>query len=228
MHRNLVIFILFSLLFLPGGRSPYLLYYDEMPESKGGIFSDLFISPVFAADEETENPEGEGEGEGEGTEGENPCPECQECPDPALVVLTGLEERKKKMDQEEEALKQERKALEKFKEQIDEDLEKLENLKKQIQDDLTRIQKVRSGKELDALAEEQAKEAEIEKKKAHMASVYAKMDPAKAGEILGQMDIKVASDIISRIPERKASKILENVDKAQAAKISERLGNKKP
>ncbi|SLM29255.1 conserved hypothetical protein [Desulfamplus magnetovallimortis] len=174
--------------------------------------------------QDTKSDEAPKEGEEGGDVDPNAPPPCPECPDPAKVVLIGLEDKKKALLAEEEALKEERKALEKFKEEIDENLERLEALKKQIQDDLAMIQKVKSDEEL---AQERAKEAEFEKKMTHMASVYAKMAPESAGAVLSQMDIKVASEIISRIAERKASKILEHVDKEQAAKISERLAHRK-
>ncbi len=184
----------------------------------------MVVSSAIAADEETAQPTEGDTQKGEAAEGEaNPCPECPECPDPAEFVLQGLEARKETLRIEEEALKDERKALESYKEQIDENLEKLEALKKQIAEDLDRIQQVKNDK---ASADERAKTAAFEKKMSHMAAVYAKMDPEKAGAVLGKMDIKVASEIISRIAERKASKLLENIDEAQAAKISERLAHK--
>ncbi|MBF0202155.1 MAG: hypothetical protein HQK66_12750 [Desulfamplus sp.] len=97
---------------------------------------------------------GYGSGAG-GHENSDPCPKC---PDPAEVVLMGLEDKKKALMAEEEALKRERKSLEKFKEELDESLEKLDALKKQIQDDLARIQQVKSDQEL---AEEKAREEEF-------------------------------------------------------------------
>lgn len=188
--------------------------------TKNALPWSLAVSPALAADEN----EAPADAPNEGAEGEvNPCPECPECPDPATFVLEGLEARKEALRIEEEALKDERKALESYKEEIDEKLEKLEALKKQISEDLDRIQKVKDDK---ALAKEREETAAFEKKMDEMASVYAKMDPEKAGAVFDKMDLKVASEIISRIPVRKASKLMENINEMQAAKISERLAHK--
>ena len=105
------------------------------------------ISAAFAEDgdekpvdaEKGENPD-EKQADGENAQGEEPPP-CPECPDPAKVILKGLEEKKQQIAREEEQLKQERKELEKFKEEIDESLERLTALKKQIQEDLDSLQK---------------------------------------------------------------------------------------
>ncbi len=149
-----------------------------------------------------------------------PCPECPECPDPAKFVLSGLEDRKKKLDEDEAKLKLERKELENFKEEIDENLAKLEVLKKQIQDDLAAIQKVKSEKE-------RQKEAEHEAKLQSLSVVYAKMPTKNAAGIFDKMNVELAADIIARMPPKPASKILSEVQMEQASKISERLAQKK-
>jgi len=78
-------------------------------------------------------------------------------PDPAKVVLRGLEDKKTMVEKQHKALLDERKQLALFEEQIDEKLENLKNLKKQIEDDLALLNKTKTQKE-------QAQEAEYEAK----------------------------------------------------------------
>lgn len=142
-----------------------------------------------------------------------PAP-CPECPDPAKVVLNGLEEKRKALVRAEDQLKQEKKQLEKFKEEIDEKLEKLEALKKQITSDLALFDQKKSAHELE-------KEAEFEAKLAKLVKVYAGMKPKEAGDIINKMDIEVARQILSRMREASAAQILAFVTPERAAKISE-------
>ncbi|MFH1155822.1 MAG: hypothetical protein V1793_18590 [Pseudomonadota bacterium] len=143
----------------------------------------------------------------------DPAP-CPECPDPAKVVLNGLEEKRKTLARAEDQLKQEKKQLEKFKEEIDEKLEKLEGLKKQIASDLALFDQKKSAHEL-------AKEAEFEAKLAKLVKVYAGMKPKEAGDIINKMDIEVTRQILSRMREASAAQILAFVNPERAAKISE-------
>lgn len=175
---------------------------------------------AFGADEK--QPDGdknreEGKEQTDGEVEEKPCPEC---PDPAKVILKGLEEKKQQIAKEQEQLKQERKELEKFKEEIDESLEKLTALKKQIQADLDRMGKKKSD-------EQSKKDKAFEDKMNRLVKVYSGMKPKKAAEIFNQMDYEVAREIFSRMRESSASEILAFVDSEKAAKISERLAHKK-
>ena len=174
---------------------------------------------VFAADEKKEESKKDQKSDAkeEGEEGvENPCPECPECPDPAKVVLRGLEDKKTKIDKEQESLVQAKKELEIFEEQIDEKLESLKVLKKQIKDDMALLTKQKSFKD-------QEKEAAYERKIGRLVKMYAGMKPKSAALIVDKMKLEVAQEIFLRMREASASQILSFVDSSKAAKISERL-----
>ncbi len=162
---------------------------------------------VFAADENKEEIE-------RGVE--NPCPECPECPDPAKVVLRGLEDKKTKIDKENESLVQVKKELEIFEEKLDEKLENLKALQKQIKEDMALLTKQKSSKD-------QEKEAAYERKIGRLVKMYAGMKPKKAALIVDKMNLEVAQEIFLRMREASASQILSFVDSSKAAKISERL-----
>jgi flagellar motility protein MotE (MotC chaperone) len=146
----------------------------------------------------------------------NPCPECPECPDPAKVVLRGLEDKKTKIDKEQESLVQAKKELEVFEEQIDEKLENLKVLKKQIKEDIALLVKKKTQ-------QEEEKESAYEKKVNRLVKMYAGMRPKKAALIVDEMKLEVAQEIFLRMREAPASQILSYVDSSRAAKISERL-----
>jgi flagellar motility protein MotE (MotC chaperone) len=141
----------------------------------------------------------------------SPCPEC---PDPAKVVLSGLEDKRKALALAEDALKEERKQLEKYKEEIDEQLSRLEDLKRRIEADLALLDQKKTARELE-------KEAAFEAKMDKLVKVYAGMKPKEAGEIINKMDIDVARQILSRMRETSAAQILAFVNTERAAKISE-------
>ena len=103
----------------------------------------VFIKKIdaFAADDQKKAPEKDKKADA------NPCPECPECPDPAKVVLRGLEDKKIKIDKEQESLVQAKKELEIFEEQIDEKLENLKALKKQIKADIALLAKKKTQQE---------------------------------------------------------------------------------
>lgn len=167
----------------------------------------LFISGtnVYAADDKNDD-------EGQ----ENPCPECIECPDPAKVVLRGLEDKKLMVENQHKALVQEKKELEIFEEQIDEKLVNLKTLKKQIEDDLALLEKKKTQKE-------QQEEALYEAKIGRLVKMLAGMKPKSAAPIIDKMKLEVAQEIFLRMREASASEILSFVDSEKAAKISERL-----
>ena len=179
--------------------------------------SDLSTGPAWA--EEEQAPEEAGEVDPETGE-VNPCPECEECPDPAKVVLRGLDDRRQAIDQAQAKLDLERKELERYAEQVDEKLTALETLKKQINEDLARLEKTKSQKE-------QAEAAAYETKINRLVKMYAGMKPKNAALIVDQMELKVAEEIFLRMRESSASQILAFVNAEKAAKISERLAFKR-
>ncbi|MEN8211925.1 MAG: hypothetical protein ABFR31_09415, partial [Thermodesulfobacteriota bacterium] len=138
------------------------------------------------------------------------------CPDPAKVVLRGLEDKKIKIDKEQESLVQAKKELEIFEEQIDEKLEDLKALKKQIKEDIMLLEKMKTQRE-------EEKEAAYEKKINRLVKMYAGMRPKKAALVVNEMKLEVAHAIFLRMREAPASQILSFVDSSKAAKISERL-----
>jgi len=173
----------------------------------------LFMDGIdaFAEDEKKETKK-----DGEAVE-ENPCPEC---PDPAKVVLRGLEDKKTMIEKQRKALVQEKKELEIFEEQIDEKLESLKVLKKQIEEDVALLTKKKTLKERE-------KEAAYEAKIGRLVKMYAGMKPKSAAQIVDKMNLEVAQEIFLRMREASAAQILSFVDSGKAAKISERLAFKK-
>ena len=185
---------------------------------------------VFAADDnggkkadvqEGENGDGKPDKKPDKESGETKAePPCPPCPDPAKVVLAGLEEKRAALAKEEERLSQERKRLEKFKEEIDTKLENLEALKQQINDDIARFEQKKTDREI----KEQAMfDAKMEK----LVKMYSGMKPKKAAAIVDKMDLEVAKQIFSRMRENSSAQILAFVDSEKAAKISERIAFKK-
>nr|WP_320190927.1 hypothetical protein [uncultured Desulfobacter sp.] len=176
---------------------------------------------VLAAD--PEEPE-KAPAEGENTEGGDApcpeCPECPECPDPAKVVLQGLAERKKTVDEASEQLAKEKKELETYEAQIDEKIESLTALKKQIEADMARLETKKT-------AAEQKEAAAFEAKMNRLVKMYASMKPKAAAEIVNKMELSVAYEIFLRMREVSASQILAFVESEKAAKISERLAFRK-
>ena len=172
---------------------------------------------AFAQDEKAA-AEGEGEKEsGDAKADKTPCPEC---PDPAKVVLDGLEEKRVAVAKEQERLDQEKKRLETFKEEIDEKLGKLEALKQQIDADFARMEQKKTE-------QEKKKEAAFNAKMDRLVKVYSGMKPKKAAAIVDKMELEVAKQIFSRMRETSAAQILAFVDSEKAAKISERIAFKK-
>ncbi len=170
---------------------------------------------AWAQDDAGKDGSKETEENGQGSE--NGCPEC---PDPAKVVLRGLEEKKQKIDADRKRLEEKREALERIEEQIDEKLAQLEKLKKQIDEDLALLDRKKSEKE-------KQKEALFEAKMDSLVKMYAGMKPKEAARIVDKMDIEVARQIFSRMRETAAAKILEDVGSEKAAKISESIAFKK-
>ena len=176
----------------------------------------VFIKKIdaFAADDQKEEPDKDKKAD------VNPCPECPKCPDPAKVVLRGLEDKKTKIDKEQERLVQTKKELEIFEEQIDEKLENLKALKKQIKEDIALLTKKKTQ-------QEEEKEAAYEKKINRLVKMYAGMRPKKAALIVDEMNLEVVQEIFLRMPQAPASQILSFMESSKAAKISERLVFKK-
>jgi flagellar motility protein MotE (MotC chaperone) len=172
---------------------------------------------AFAQGKEPEKKEKTGSEAASGETTETPCPEC---PDPAKVVLRGLEEKKTMIDKQQKSIEQERKELDLFKEQIDEKIESLTALKKQIEEDLALLEQKKTQKEME-------KEAEYEEKIGRLVKMYAGMKPKNAAQIVDKMDLEVAREIFIRMREASASEILAFVDSEKAAKISERLAFKR-
>lgn len=187
-----------------------------------GTLTFLNVRAAMAADDQKpEAPKEAGAADGGGKaeqqpEAGAPCPECPPCPDPAKVVLSGLQEKKKRLASEEEQLKQERKALEQFKEELDERLTELETLKKQIDADLALMDKKKTDQELQ-------QEAEFEATMSKLVKMYSGMKPKDAAVIINKMDLDVARQIFSRMRESSSSQILGYVDSDKAAKISESI-----
>ena len=171
------------------------------------------IANAIAADDTGQDPAGT---VNEVTQ-ENPCPEC---PDPAKVVLRGLEDKKTMIEKEQKALLEEKKELERFEAQIDEKLESLNALKKQIQADMIALTEKKTRKE-------QEKEAAYEAKIGRLVKMYAGMKPKSAAQIVDKMNLEVAQEIFLRMRETSAAQILTFVDSGKAAKISERLAFKR-
>ncbi len=170
---------------------------------------------VFAVDDaaETKTVAEDGTGVTENV----PCPPC---PDPAKVVLEGLEEKRAVIARDEERLAEEKKRLEKFKQEIDEKLEALGALQQQIRDDLATLDQRKTDQELE-------REAALDARMNTLVKVYSGMKPQKAAAIVDKMDIEVAKQIFSRMRETSSAQILAFVDSEKAAKISERIVFKK-
>ncbi len=149
-----------------------------------------------------------------------PCPECPKCPDPAKVVLRGLEEKKQAIESARNLLDQERKELETYEAQIDETLAALTALKNQINEDMARLEAKKTEQQLE-------KEAVFEAKMGRLVKMYAGMKPKAAALIVDKMELDVAQEIFLRMREASASQILSFVDSGKAAKISERLAFKR-
>jgi flagellar motility protein MotE (MotC chaperone) len=173
---------------------------------------------AFAQDEKAT---AEDEGEKKPADGKADKTPCPECPDPAKVVLEGLEEKRAAIAMDQERLDQEKKRLETFKEEIDEKLAKLDALKQQIDADLARIEQKKTEQEIQ-------KQAAFDAKMNRLVKMYSGMKPKKAAAIVDKMDIEVAKQIFSRMGETSAGQILAFVDSERAAKISERIAFKKP
>lgn len=181
------------------------------------IFTFSLPAQAFAAEEKNQTDEG---AEIPIEEGDLPCPECQECPDPAKVVLRGLEEKKNAIEKSQKILDLEKKELEGYEEHLDEKLIALEALKKQIAEDMARLEETKTQKELE-------KEAQFEAKMNRLVKMYAGMKPKNAAQIVDKMSLETAQEIFMRMREASASQILAYVDSEKAAKISERLAFKR-
>lgn len=169
------------------------------------------VKTAFAQDGESSSEEDPQEGRDK--------PDCPECPDPAEVVLRGLEEKKKKIAEEQEMLDRKKDELERFEDQIDEKLEQLAELKKQVKEDIALFDKKQDEKE-------NKKQAAFEAKMDRLVKVYAGMKPKNAAGIVNEMELNVAREIFSRMRETAAAQILADVNKEKAAKISEALARK--
>ncbi|MFN2357290.1 MAG: MotE family protein [Desulfotignum sp.] len=178
-----------------------------------GDVSDIgFVCAVFAQDEDTADaPEPNDE---DTANSETPCP------DPAKVVLRGLEEKKQAIEEMQNILDQEKKELQRYEEQIDEKLDSLEAMKEQIQKDLALLDEKKTEQELE-------EEAAYEAKMNRLVKMYAGMKPRDAAQIVNEMTLEVAREIFLRMRETSASQILAFVDSQKAAKISERLAFKR-
>lgn len=171
---------------------------------------------AFAADDDAQEKTADENGVAVDTK-DAPCPPC---PDPAKVVLEGLEEKRAAIAQDQVRLEQEKQRLEKFKEEIDSKLEALGALKQQIQDDLATLEQRKTDQELE-------RQAAFDAKMTTLVKVYSGMKPQKAAAIVDKMDIEVAEQIFSRMRETSSAQILAFVDSEKAAKISERIAFKK-
>ncbi len=171
------------------------------------------VSAVFSQDEDAADPP-EPKNDDETANSETPCP------DPAKVVLRGLEEKKQAIEEMQNILDQEKKELQRYEEQIDEKLASLEAMKEQIEKDLALLDKKKTQQELE-------KEAAYEAKMNRLVKMYAGMKPKDAAQIVDEMTLEVAQEIFLRMRETSASQILAFVDSQKAAKISERLAFKR-
>ncbi len=171
------------------------------------------VSAVFSQDEDTTDAP-EPNNDDETANNESPCP------DPAKVVLRGLEEKKQAIEDLRNILDQEKKELQRYEEQIDEKLASLEAMNQQIQKDLALLDEKKNQKELE-------KEAAYEAKMNRLVKMYAGMKPKDAAQIVDEMTLEVAQEIFLRMRETSASPILAFVDSQKAAKISERLAFKR-
>ncbi|MCD4743024.1 MAG: hypothetical protein K8R67_11175 [Desulfobacteraceae bacterium] len=181
---------------------------------KNIIIKNIIIKNVYAADANKNNgPESKKE---QSSASEDGCPEC---PDPAKVVLRGLEAKRKKIADESESMNKRKKELERYEEQIDEKLVQLKKLKEQINLDFALLEKKKSEKEI-------IQEAEFEARLGRLVKTYAGMKPKNAAKIVDRMEIEVARQIFSRMRETSAANILSNVDSEKAAKITEHLAYK--
>ena len=174
---------------------------------------------VYAQDPEKKDPSA-GPDPNAPAETTPPCPECSECPDPAKVVLRGLEEKRNLIEKNQQQLAQEKKELERYEEQIDEKLAALESLRKQINDDMALLEEKKTQKDLE-------KEAAYEEKMGRLVKMYAAMKPKDAAFIVDKMSLEVAQEIFLRMREASGALILSYVDAEKAAKISERLAFKR-
>jgi len=177
---------------------------SSIPGAGKNTVFDFGLSRAYAQDDPAERKT---------DEKESPCPEC---PDPAKVVLNGLEDKKKAVEDARAQLKQEKKKLEKYKEELDEQLENLTKLKKQIDQDFARLEKKKSDLEIQ-------KKAAFEAKMNKLVKTYSGMKPQNAGQIINKMDIEVARQLFKRMRENSAAQILAFVDSEKAAKISESI-----
>ncbi len=211
--RTVVVCVLLFVASLISWKTAWLTSHDNTLFFPDGL--------AFAQDEnqkEEATAKGEGEKEpGDGKADKTPCPEC---PDPAKVVLDGLEEKRAAIAKDQERLDQEKKRLETFKEEIDEKLGQLTMLKQQIDADIARLEQKKTDQEIQ-------KQAAFDAKMDSLVKVYSGMKPKKAAAIVDKMDIEVAKQIFSRMRETSAAQILAFVDSEKAAKISERIAFKK-
>jgi flagellar motility protein MotE (MotC chaperone) len=185
-----------------------------------GLFLKADAGTAFAEDEKKDEKKKDENNKAKTEDiakGETPCPEC---PDPAKVVLRGLEDKKNLIEKDRKELEQEKKELERYEEQIDEKLTALENLKKQIKGDLAQLEEKKTQNELE-------KEAAYEAKLGRLVKMYAGMKPKSAALIVDKMKLEVAQEIFLRMREASAAQIMAFVDSEKAAKISERLAFKK-
>lgn len=180
-----------------------------VPVFMGKVSDTGGVTAVFSQDEETaDTPEPDTGDEAAGSE--------TPCPDPAEVVLRGLEEKKQAIQEMQNILDQEKKELQRYEEQIDEKLASLEAMKQQIQQDLALLDEKKTQ-------QEREKEAAYEAKMNRLVKMYAGMKPKDAAQIVDEMTLEVAQEIFFRMRETSASQILSYVDSQKAAKISERL-----
>lgn len=137
-----------------------------------------------------------------------------------MVVLEGLEQKRKMLLEKEEQLKLEGERLEGIKKEIDEKLEKLSYTYRQIEEGLEKLGKKETESER---LKREAEDAKMDQ----LVKVFTSMKPKKAGEIVNNMDLEVAKRLFLKMKGDRAGEILSFVNSDKAALISEKLTEKK-
>ena len=116
-----------------------------------------------------------------------------------------LEQRRRQLAREEEALAALKQALEAAKKALVEERDRLETLKRDVEADIAR------------------RETVVDERLAQIAKVYAAMRPKEAAEAIQGMEDGMAIEILSRLPGRNVGKIFDLMEKDRVRELTRRL-----
>ena len=125
-----------------------------------------------------------------------------------LELLRSIENRKKRLEEQEKELDKRSQELASLERLVDEKMATLERLRQEFE------------------AQVKAEEARQNKRIKHLVALYSNMKPKAAAEVMEKMDLELAVGIFRQMRGREAGKVLAYVSPEKASKISQMLSEK--